>query len=71
MGRIVQTTVNVRLERTGYQVRVSVFDHSEVIHREQYDSLSWRESQQVADAVLDAYRPGLELLHGGVQDTLF
>lgn len=71
MGRIRFITVRLELSSTGYEVSVAVFDDHEVIHREAYDRLSWKEAQQVCDAVADAFRPGLELLNGGVQDTLF
>jgi len=71
MGRIRFITVRVALYKSGYDVTVSVFNDSEVIHREAYDQLSWREAEQVVEAVTDAYRPGLELMVGGVQETLF
>lgn len=71
VGRIRFITIKIGLTEFGYEVSVAVFDDHEVIRREAYDRLSWREAQQVADACADAYRPGLELLSGGVQDTLF
>jgi hypothetical protein len=71
MGRIRFITVRIALSETGYQIRLSVHSDVEVIHREQYDRLTWREAMQVSDAVTDAYRPGLELMNGGVQLDLF
>lgn len=71
MGRIRFIVIRTELRSTGYKVDVSVFDDRAVIHREEYDRLSWREAQQVAEAAADCYRPGLELLHGGVQQALF
>lgn len=71
MGRIRFIVIRTELQRTGYAVQVAVFNELEVIHREEYDRLSWREAQQVADACQDAYRPGLELMAGGVQQALF
>lgn len=71
MGRITFITVRTALYTHGYDVSVSVFGVVGVIHREAYDRLTWREAQQVQQAVTDHYRPGLELLVGGVQETLF
>lgn len=71
MGRIRFITVKVELTRNGYEVSLAVFDEHEVIRREAYDRLSWREAMQVCEACVDHYRPGLELLEGGIQETLF
>jgi len=71
MGRIRHTHIHVYLFTTGYAVECSVFDGETVIHREAYDRLTWREAEQVIDAVADAYRPGLELMVGGTQLPLF
>lgn len=71
MGRIDFITVRIALDPTGYSVAVAIFDRHEVMRRENYDRLSWREALQVVDAAADSYRPGLELLAGGVQESLF
>lgn len=71
MGRIRFITVRIGLEPTGYTVKVAVFNDVEVVHRDEYDRLSWREASSIADAATDAYRPGLELMAGGVQQSLF
>jgi hypothetical protein len=52
-------------------VAVSVFDAKEVIHRDHYVALSWREALQVIEAVTEHFRPGLELMAGGIQLGLF
>lgn len=71
MGRIRFITIRLGLQVTGYEVDVAVFGPEGVIRNETYTRLSWREAQQVVDAVEDHYRPGLELLDGGVQEPLF
>lgn len=71
MKRIRFITIRVELERHGYSVGVSIFDDTEVIHREAYDHLSWKEAEQVVEACCDGYRPGLELGAGCTQETLF
>lgn len=71
MGRIHFIVVRTCLFTHGYEVSVSVFGESGVMLRESYDRLSWREAQDVQTAVADHYRPGLQLMNGGIQDPLF
>ena len=71
MGRITFIVVRTALFTDGYSVEVTVFGNGGVMRRESYEKLSWREAQQVAEAGADHYRPGLELMVGGVQDSLF
>lgn len=71
MGRIRFITLKVELRESGYIVAVSVFDAKEVIHRDHYVALSWREALQVIDAVTEHFRPGLELMAGGIQLSMF
>lgn len=74
--RITHLTVTIGLSSTGYHVRVAAMgpvpgDRMGTFHSEDYPHLSWREAQQVVDALCDTYRPGLELLDGGAQHPLF
>lgn len=72
MGRIRSLSIRVALTDRGYSVRVAVFDGTPaVIETTEYGELSWREVLQVLDASADARRPGLELLAGGLQHSLF
>lgn len=71
MGRIKFIVVRTALYTHGYTVSLSVFGGDGVIHREEYDRLSWREAMDVQAAVADHFRPGLELMLGGVQESLF
>ena len=71
MGRIRHISIRIALRSDGYAVALGVFNEVEVIHRDTYDKMSWREATTLCEALTDAYRPGLELLAGGTQETLF
>jgi len=71
MGRITFISVRIELHTTGYVVNVSVFGTEGVMLREAYDRLSWREALDVQHSVADHYRPGLQLMEGGIQHPLF
>jgi hypothetical protein len=71
MGRIRFITTRISLYATGYSVRLAVFNEVEVIHHLEFDRLTWRETTDLVETLVDHYRPGLELMAGGVQETLF
>lgn len=71
MGRIRFISMAVELSPSGFEVRLSIFSSAGVIRREAYDRLSWREARELTELLVDEFRPGTELLNGGVQPALF
>lgn len=71
MGRIRHTTLSFGLFDDGYWIRAVAFDTQGPISRVDAERMSWRELSQLLEDLADGWRPGVELLEGGTQETLF
>jgi hypothetical protein len=71
MGRIRHTTLAFGLANDGYWLRATAFNANEPIDQLACERLTWRELSQLLEDLTDNWRPGVELLEGGSQGTLF
>jgi hypothetical protein len=71
MQRIRHTTLAFGLGATGYWLRATAFGADERIRHLELSELTWRELAQMLEDLTDNWRPGVELLQGGTQDSLW
>jgi hypothetical protein len=71
MGRIRHTALNFGLSDDGYWLRAVAFGRQEPIARVELEKLTWRELSQVLEDITENWRPGVEILGEGIQETLF
>jgi hypothetical protein len=71
MGRIRHTTLAYGLLDDGYWLRAVAFSSEGPIAKTDCTQLTWRELAQLLEDLTDSWRPGVELMTGGTQETLF
>ena len=71
MHRVRHVTLAFGLLDTGYWVRCTAFDSETRVRQLDVDRMTWRECRELLELLPDEWRPGVELLDGGIQESLF